>query len=187
MEGPLRRGGRLVDVHGAETTWSVAEGRRGRRWRWTATDRGGGFVAAHTLELDPEGRFGRLESVTGGGLLTLHRESDGSLHGNRVTGGGIDHLVIPAPAPELVIVGSGPLGLAALAGGDRLAVAAALDVVEIRDDLGVRVAGCRVERPEARTWELHSDRATWRATVDNDGLPTASGAGRVESWPLESD
>ncbi len=185
MEGPLRRGGRLVDEHGAEITWSVAEGRRGRRWRWTATDRRGGFVAAHTLELDPEGRFARLESAARTGLLTLHRESDGSFHGNRVAGRGIDHLVIPPPAPALVILGSGPVGLAALAAAGHLAADARVDLVEVLDDLGVAVAGCRVGRPDDRTWELRSERAAWRVRLDGDGLPAAGGAGTSESWPLE--
>jgi hypothetical protein len=185
MEGPLRRGGRLVDEHGAVITWSVAEGGRGRRWRWSATDPRGRFIAAHTLELDPEGRFAGLESAAGTGLLTLHRESDGSLHGNRVTSRGIDHLVIPAPAPPLVILGSGPLGLGALAAAGHLTADARIDLVEILDDLGVRVAGCRVERPDDRTWELRSDRAAWRVRLDDDGLPAGGGAGTSESWPLE--
>jgi len=187
MTGPLRRGGRLVDETGAVTTWSVAEGRRGRRWRWTVVDRRGALVVAHTLELDPEGRFAGLESVAASGLLTLHRESDTSIHGNRVGERGVDHLEIPAPAPGLVVVGGGPVGPAAVAGALVAMVGGpAIDAVEVLDDLGLRLVEWSVHRVDGTTLELVANRATRRVALDvlaprdGGGIPTTS-------WPLERD
>ena len=182
MSRPVRRGGRLVDDVGRTVTWSVAEGGRGRRWRWSVADKRGAFVAAHTVELDPEGRFIRLESAAGGGLLTLHREADGSVHGNRVAERGVAHLTIEAPAPELVVVGSTPLGLVAvMAGLGALGEPVELDVVDVLDDLGVRVVAASVRQPHADAWEVRLDRGRFGATVDDAGLPADS-----EAWPLET-
>lgn len=187
MAGPLRRAGRLADEAGGITTWSVAEGRRGRRWRWSAVDRRGSLVAAHTLELDPEGRFAGLESAAAAGLLTLHREADGSLHGNRVGGRGVDHIEVPAPAPGLVLVGAGPVGPAAVAAA---LVAAAggppIDGLEVLDDLGVRVVGWSVHRVDGTTLELVAGRVARRVALD--ALAPRGGEGSpTTSWPLERD
>ena len=185
--GPVRRGGRLVDETGAVTTWSVAEGRRGRRWRWAIVDRRGALVVAHTLELDPDGRVVKLESAAATGLLTLHREADATFHGNRVGERGVDHLEIPAPAPGLVIVGRGPVGLAAVSGS--LAAAEGprpVDALEVLDDLGVRVIGCGVRRGEGSTWELMMGRSVRRVTLDALGLPVGDEVGST-SWSLERD
>ncbi|MBA3876629.1 MAG: hypothetical protein C0498_06790 [Anaerolinea sp.] len=179
---PLRRGGQLIDEAGLTVTWSVAEGRRGRRWRWAVGERRAAIVV-HTLELDPAGRFVRLESASGGGLLTLHREADGSAHGNRVTEAGVDHLAIPSPAPQAALVGSGVLGVAALittlAPSDGTV---SLDVLEVFDDLGLRITSCTIRRPDGGVWEVRTDVAVRLARLDADRLPVDAG----ESWPLES-
>lgn len=195
MSGPVRRGGRLVDDAGRATTWSMAEGSRGRRWRWTVVDRRGTLVASHTLELDPGGRFSHLESAIAAGLLSLHREADGSLHGNRLSERGVDHLHVPAPAPRLVLVGSGPIGLAVLAaglrgetadeGGDAAGVGPLeLDIVEVADDLGVRLAEARIRSDDNGRVEVRLDHASRRATLDANGLPLDDGPSTT-SWPLE--
>jgi hypothetical protein len=201
VSAPVRRGGRLVDDAGRSTTWSMAEGSRGRRWRWTVVDRRGNLLASHTLELDPEGRFSHLESAIGAGLLSLHREADGSLHGNRLSERGVDHLQVPAPAPRLVLVGSGPIGLVAMAAGladgaaereagrdsgQESGEALELDVVEVADDLGVRLAEARIHRGEGGRVEVRMDRGTRRVTVDASGLPPDDGSSTT-SWPLERD
>lgn len=182
MNAALRRGGTFVDDAGRTVVWSVAEGRRGRRWRWTVGDRRGNALATHTLETSPAAAFSRLESACGSGLLTLHREADGSIHGNRVTDRGVDHLVIPSPAPALALVGSAALGVGALISGLGDATeGASFDAIEVLDDLGVRVVECTVRRREDGTWEVRSGRRLRRTALDLDGLPAGSGA----SWSLE--
>jgi len=185
VTGPLRRGGVLVDEAGRTSTWSVAEGSRGRRWRWTIVDERGSLVATHVLELDPAGAFSRLESAGAAGLLTLHREADGSVHGHRVGERGVDHLNIPAPAPEVVLVGSGAVGLAAIGGALPGDGPAPLEVIEVSDDLGVETADVRIRRLPGGRIEIRTSRANRSASLGDDGLPV--GAARSTSWPLERD
>lgn len=186
MTERLRRGGRFLDDAGRAVVWSVADGHRGRRWRWTVVDRRGTLIVTHALETDGEGRFLRLESAAAPGLLTLHREVDGSLHGNRVSERGIDHLTVEAPASSPVLVGSTGLGVAALlAGTPRPAgPTSTLDIVEVGDDLGVRVVTCTIRTDEAGGWEVRTNRVTRRLTLGAEGLPDESDRDSV-SWPLE--
>jgi hypothetical protein len=89
----LRRAGAGETRAGQHVTWSVAEGRRGRRWREVVAAAGGRSIQSSLLlELDPDGRFSHLELSTATGLLTLHPEGDGTLHGNAVTERGIEHV-----------------------------------------------------------------------------------------------
>lgn len=92
---PVRRGGAGTLPDGARLVWSVAEGTRGRRWRWwLATDDGTSLAAL--LETDPDGRPTRLELAGAAGLLTLHPEPDErSAHGNVVSAAGVRPLVAP--------------------------------------------------------------------------------------------
>lgn len=179
---PVRRGGRLVEQDGRVVTWSMAEGTRGRRWRWSVVDRHGLLIAAHTVELEPAGRVARLESVAAGGLLTLHREANGSLHGNRVAERGIDHLTVPAPAPDVIVVGSGTIGLA-IASAALPGEAVTLDVLEVRDDLGIGIIEATVRRGAGRV-ELRTGLGLRRVRLGDDGLP-ADEAGGSTSWELE--
>ena len=89
----LRRAGHGRVADGSTVTWSVAEGSRGRRWREAVTaGQGSAIRSSLLLELEPDGRFSHLELSTAAGLLTLHPESDGSLHGNVVGSDGIRHI-----------------------------------------------------------------------------------------------
>jgi hypothetical protein len=88
----LRRAGHGRSADGSTVTWSVAEGRRGRRWREVVVDPAGAVRSSLLLEVDPDGRFSHLELSTAAGLLTLHPEVDGTLHGNAVTAAGIRHI-----------------------------------------------------------------------------------------------
>ncbi len=90
----LRVGGRGRLADGGIVVWSVAEGVRGRRWRWVVDDVG---VVRHAglLELDLDGRFTRLELSGSAGLLTLHPEGDGSIHGNVVNDRGVRPITLP--------------------------------------------------------------------------------------------
>lgn len=185
MSDPVRRGGRFPDDAGRTVTWSIADGRRGRRWRWIVVDRRGTLVVSITLETDPTGRFVRLESAAAAGLLTLHAEADGSIHGNRVAERGVDHLTIEAPVPDGILVGGTSLGVAVLLGTISLpAGRVTLDVVEVFDDLGIRIASATIREHEDGGWEVRTNRLTRRAALDADGLPE-SGDRDAVGWPLE--
>jgi len=185
MTAAVRRAGHYADAAGRAVTWSVADGARGRRWRWSVVDRRGALVVAHTLETDPSGRFLRLESTCAAGLLTLHREGDGIVHGNRVSERGVDHLTVEAPVPDGVLVGATELGVAALAGSLTLdGPRSTVDILEVFDDLGIRIASVTIRVDEPGTWDVRTNRQAGRAQLDDDGLPRADGV-ESESWPLE--
>ncbi len=92
MTTNVRRGGRGTLPDGAQLTWSLAEGGRGRRWRASRV-RDGRLEGTILLEIDAAGRPARLELGTSDGLLTLHPDrGERELHGNVVTPDGIRHL-----------------------------------------------------------------------------------------------
>ena len=124
--GWLRRAGRLDLGRDGDALWSVADGRRGRRWRSLRRDARGGVVSDLLLELDPAGAWMRLEVATRGGILTLHPEPgdgpDRQVHGNVVTPGGMRHLALPwgegwwlavvdEPIAAFALQDGGPAGL----------------------------------------------------------------------------
>ena len=76
--GFLRVAGTGRSPDGDTVTWSVAEGRRGRRWRESVVQ-DGAVVHSLLFELDPDGRFAHLELTTTAGLVTLHPEGDGTI------------------------------------------------------------------------------------------------------------
>jgi hypothetical protein len=173
--------------------WSVAEGRRGRRWRWSL-QRAGSIEHAVLLELDPAGRPTRLEATSASGLLTLHPElAEGGLHGNLVTPNGVEHLSLPwlPDAVVDVVDGFGPFALVA-AVGEGLSVGEAIEVPTVTVDRFLRpVPGrARLARLAERTWSLEPGsppglrRSAWSGSLDGAGRPLVEG-GRV--WPLELD
>jgi hypothetical protein len=94
----------------------VAEGRRGRRWR-EAIVGPAGLRHSLLLETAPGGRFSHLELAAPAGLLTLHPEPDGTLHGNVVEAGGIRHVTgLPWDADGVVDVEGSTIAGAACAG-----------------------------------------------------------------------
>ncbi len=98
-------------------TWTVAEGRRGRRWREVVAT-GDAVHHALLLETDPDGRFSHLELARAGGLWTFHPEPDGTLHGNAVERDQpeVRHVVGWAFGPDdLLLVEGSPLSAAAIA------------------------------------------------------------------------
>lgn len=167
MTAWLRRAGRGFDADGAIVTWSVAEGRRGRRWR-EARVRGEAILSSLLFETDPDGRFSHLELSTPAGLLTLHPEGDGTIHGNAVTDAGVEHLVgLPWEADGLVLV-DGSTVTAAAAAAAMTRAEGTLTVLRIGLDLACQV------RPEPA--------GTVPAQADAEGLPRLRDG---RSWPLE--
>jgi len=165
----VRRAGRGTDTTGALVVWSVAEGRRGRRWREVRSVAGGGVVSSLLLETDPDGRFNHAELATEAGLLTLHPEGDGTIHGNVVTAAGIEHVRgLPWSSDSVLIVEGSTIAAAAAAHGLRHVAAAGTTVMRpaVIVDLGLAVRSGDVSI----------------AAVDGDGIPLLTDA---KTWPLD--
>ncbi len=183
-DGPVRRAGTGRTQAGDRVTWVVAEGRRGRRWRELVVG-AGGLRHSLLLETGPGGTFRHLELATPTGLLTLHPEPDGTLHGNAVTATGVLHVAgLPWDGDSLVEVESSPVATAAaawLVAGEgtrpghierrQLRITAAL---ELSIDTG------RLGQVDPTTWRFAGGDPI---AVDADGLPVLAG-GAV--WPLET-
>jgi len=181
----VRRAGYGRSPAGEAITWSVATGHRGRRWRESAED-GGTLRHSLLLETSPEGRFLHLELSTPSGLLTLHPEDDGTLHGNAVLRDGIRHVAgLPWERDGLVIVAASPLSLAAAAylltrSGPRtddgwhrrLAL-------RISPQLALIAGAEEAERLDDGRWRLGGD----TLAADVNGLPLLAGG---QTWPLET-
>jgi hypothetical protein len=159
----LRRGGSGRQPDGSHVTWSLAEGERGRRWRWTVSD-GGRLRHVALVEIDPTGRFARLELASSAGILTLHPEPDRrSIHGNVVAADGVRPLSFDwLPNAGLAIAGD-PFGGAILGGGGVAALV-------VRPGLEV-VAGEGDPAPESALER------------DGRGVPILSDG---REWPLEA-
>ena len=128
MTGPVRSAGHGRRADGAIVTWTVAEGQRGRRWRETVVHDGGWHSLL--LETATDRTFSHLELASPAGLLTLHPEGDGTLHGNVVDGGGVHHVEAwPYPAGTVLLVAGSVVAGAALtwAGTQPSALAIVLD------------------------------------------------------------
>ena len=186
MAGWLRRAGYLPLEDGRAVAWTVSEGRRGRRWREAVTNaRQAGIRHSLLLETGPSRWFSHLELSTEAGLLTLHPEGDGSLHGNIVTRGGIHHVRGLAWDPHAVVIVDGSIvsRLAACHG-----LASVMDVESSRDVLVLRVprdlrlltAQEEVRRDPGGRWALG---VVEHLVVDEDGLLPSRGG---TTWPLEA-
>jgi hypothetical protein len=164
--GWLRVAGTGRSLDGATVTWSVAEGRRGRRWR-EAVGRDGAVGHSLLFELNPDGRFAHLELTTSAGLLTLHPEGDGTIHGNAVTAAGITHVRgLPWDQDDVVLVERSIVCQVVAAQWQIARALDALGVVRVAPDLSVA---------RERT-------AVALARVDARGLPVLDDA---QQWPLE--
>ena len=103
MSASLRRAGRGLLPDGRTLVWSVAEGRRGQRWRSSTLSPQGHLDLALLIEVDTDGRFSRLELTNSKGILTLHPEPDRSqVHGNVVSDRGVTPISM-SWGPECVL------------------------------------------------------------------------------------
>lgn len=161
-----RRAGTYGTADGSMVVWTVADGRRGRRWR-EVRSRDGAVDRALLLETDPDGRVTRLEISAAAGLLTLHPEADDSaLYGNVATPGGIRHHAFAWSADHALVVDGSAASMAALI---RRHPTGPIRAVLIGDDL--------VPREETL------DPASVDVSLDADGVAVSNGP----SWPLETD
>ena len=161
MTGPTRVAGWGRASDGSTVTWSVAEGRKGRRWREVRSE-GAGVGHALLLETDGERRFSHLELARADGLWTFHPEPDGTLHGNHVgpDGSGVRHVTgWPFGSDTILLIEGSPICLAAVAWGlaDSMGVGAVRSVAAVvtRPDGRLdQVAGIRLERLSERRWRV---------------------------------
>lgn len=185
----VRRSGTGRLPGGRRSTWTVADGRRGRRWREITTS-GDRLLHAVLLEVAPDGTLAKLEVAAPDGLLTLHPEPETSiLHGNVVRANGIEHVALPWSPAHVLMVGASPVTaavaavrLAAWIGvGEGVSVAA----VEVGDTLTIRRATWRAARTGERRWRLLAADGgpSVLLVLDEDGAPTGLEEG--DGWPLE--
>lgn len=192
MTGPIRRAGRGTDASGAQIVWTVSEGRRGRRWREVRAGPAG-VISSLLLETGPTGRFSHAEISTAAGLLTLHPEADGTLHGNVVGERGIDHVeALRWPADGVVLLEGSTIARAAaiamvvaLRAGRRTSrdapsgATVTLAALHIDLRLGRHLADVPVARHGDGRWLFGG---TDGIRVDEHGLPVQDDGA---SWPLE--
>ena len=188
MSAMVRRAGRATLANGTQLVWSVADGRRGRRWRATTT-RDGAMTVALLLEVGLDGRPARLEVASAAGLLTLHPEADGSLHGNVVTAAGVRHLALTwGPGQELEVAG---LPIANAVSARRLASSVGVGegitvpVVAVSPELEVREGTRGYVRVGGATWRIEGDGEPRTLGLDDLGLPI--GLDDTGEWPLERE
>ncbi len=179
--------GRLPD--GRRVTWTVADGRRGRRWRAITTS-GDRLLHAVLVEVSPDGTLARVEVAAPGGLLTLHPEADASmLHGNVVRAEGIEHVALPWTPGHVLMVGASPVtaAVAAVQLAARVGVGEGVSVpaVEVNDALTIRQATWRAARTGAHRWRLLAADGgpSVLLVLGEDGMP--AGLEQGGDWPLE--
>jgi hypothetical protein len=175
MTGYVRVAGWGRGPDGSTVTWTVADGRKGRRWREVRAD-GAGVLHGLLLETDRDGRFSHLELARADGLWTFHPEPDGTLHGNHVghDGSGVRHISGRPFGPDAILLIEGsPTSLAGVARG----LASTMIVGEVRDLSGVviradgrldEVDAVRIERLSATRWQV-AEEAPF--DIDEAGCP----------------
>jgi hypothetical protein len=188
----VRQAGTGILADGSRLVWSVADGRRGRRWRAVAS-LDGVISQALLLEVDVEGRACRLELTTIEGMLTLHPdESLLSLHGNVVTPLGVRHLSLPWSDEHGLEIERSPIAGAVtahrLAGSMAVGEGRTIPVVVIAADFMVSESTRRFVRLDGTGWRIEEEIGVAGAstlTVDERGIPVGLLGGR--EWPLELD
>ena len=198
MTAFVRLAGSAILADGSRLVWSVADGRRGRRWRAVASADG---VMSHALllEVDLDGLPGRLELATSAGMLTLHPDdARQSLHGNAVLPGGVRHLRLAWSDQHALEVEGRPIATAVSA--HRLARTMAvgegrtIPVVLINSALDVAETTRRFVRLGWTEWSIEPETgehgaggtgATQAARLRIDGRGIPVGLVDAREWPLE--
>jgi len=187
LSGPPRVAAHERDSIGRDVTWTVAEGRHGRRWRELAIEPAGA-TRSLTLETDGHGAWQRLELAGGSGLLTLHPESDGSIHGNVASRTGVRHLSLGAVKPPRVDVPGSLVAEAALCWSMvrhvRVGERKTISVVSVAEPVSAGIVELSVDRRTTGTWELRDGDRRRLVEIDDAGLPVAHVGS--QRWPLEA-
>ena len=185
MTAPTRLAGWGRGADGTVVTWTVAEGRKGRRWREVVA-RGTDVVHSLLLETDPTGRFSHLELARVDGLWTFHPEGDGTLHGNHVSpDGGVRHIAgLAFAGDDVLLVHGSAVSRAAIAWRHARAEPRLLPVAGVV----IHPDGTLEERPDIRVESL----TEWRWQVGDEGPVEIDAAGVPvldvgQIWPLELD
>ena len=185
----VRRAGTGCLPGGQRVTWTVADGRRGRRWREITTS-GDRLLHAVLLEVAPDGTLAKLEVATPNGLLTLHPEPGTSiLHGNVVRADGIEHVALPWSPAHVLMVGASPVTAAVaavrLAAWIGVGEGVSVPAVEVGDALTIRRATWRAARTGEHRWRLLAADGgpSVLLVLDEDGVP--AGLEQGDDWPLE--
>ena len=184
----MRRAGTGLLDGGGRITWTVADGRQGRRWRSMLTE-DGTLVGSLLLETRPDGSVAKLELATAAGLLTLHPEGS-MLHGNVARPTGLEHVALPWPARGLLLVVGSPATAAAatrlLEPHVGVGEGHTLPGVSVGVTLAVEPATFRVARLAERRWVFVAAATgeTLAVDLDEDGIACLRDG---DSWPLELD
>lgn len=187
MSPPRRLAAHERDTRNRDVVWTAADGRNGRRWRELAID-AAGHARSLLLETDSQGAWQRLEISGADGLLTLHPEGDGSIHGNVASRTGVRHLSLgKLKPPRLDMPGSLVVEAAlcwSLARQVRLGESRVIQVASVAEPVTVAIAELTVERRTTATWELRDGDRRRLVELDEGGLPVAHVG--AEHWALES-
>jgi hypothetical protein len=182
----VRRAGTGLLHDGGRTTWTVADGGRGRRWRSMLTE-DGLLVGSLLLETHRDGAVTKLELATAAGLLTLHPEGS-RLHGNVARPTGLEHVTLPWPERGLLIIVGTPATAATAARllEPHVGVGEGHTVmgVSVGIDLDVTPTTFRVARVADRRWVfvIAASGSALAVDLDEDGIPLLADG---DSWPLE--
>lgn len=175
------------DTRNRDVVWTAADGRNGRRWRELAID-AAGHARSLLLETDSQGAWQRLEISGADGLLTLHPEGDGSIHGNVASRTGVRPLSLgKLKPPRLDMPGSLVVEAAlcwSLARQVRLGESRVIQVASVAEPVTVAIAELTIERRTTATWELRDGDRRRLVELDEGGLPVAHVG--AEHWALES-
>ncbi len=186
MSAPRRIAAHERDSRSRDVVWTAADGRNGRRWRELAVD-AAGHARSLLLETDGQGAWQRLEISGADGLLTLHPEGDGSIHGNIASRTGVRHISLGKLKPPRVDVAGSLVVEAALcwslARQMRLGESRVLQVASVSEPVSVSLAELTIERRTTATWELRDGDRRRLVELDETGLPVAHVG--AEHWPLE--
>ncbi|HZM72399.1 MAG TPA: hypothetical protein VFC71_03400 [Candidatus Polarisedimenticolia bacterium] len=176
---------RLAD--GRTVTWSLADGRRGRRWRTMTTDPNGGLESALLLELAPDGGLSKVELATADGLLSLHPEGE-LLHGNVVSAEGVRHVRVGWSDGHVLVIEGSIVTLAAAAihaAPDGAGESRPVGVVVVGSQLRTGFGEADFERLSRTTIGVNLGEQRHVIELDELGIPLELRSGRA--WPLELD
>jgi hypothetical protein len=176
---PLRHAGRATLADGRLLLWSVAEGRRGRRWRASTRTTEGSLIDDLLLEVEPSGRLARLELTTAAGQLTFHAEPDErEAHGNAVLPTGMRHFTLAWAPGRGVEISWSPIADAILVGAPGARGEPEGVVARIGADLVPALASTDLEQLGAGWWRVNGR----DVHLDAAGLPMFENG---QTWALE--